>query len=188
MADYVMQVTNPVPVANITPAQQNTPLGQSFESNQRIKEADMSLAQVAMMRVGTMDTPSAPTSILASAQTTGGSGGGTFTAILKADATSNGTPGMVSPNQVVNAFSTAFAFNPNFYAKVPTIAADATSYRTYMLNFSAMKLWMAYQNMRTNEYNSALLAALFAGQVRDHYNPILTNLKAQVTNNQSASQ
>lgn len=190
MNRFIMAVTNPLPPPNVPTADQGTPAGQQFAATARIKEAGLSLSQAAMLRIGVQNLPSLQTSVLESAQSAGGTlsaSGNTFTALLDADATANGTPGFVSQNQAIKAYATSFAMNPNFYTKVPTIAANATSYREYMLMFTSMQLYLAYTTDRTLQYMSAIQAGGYAGHLDEHYDPILTQLKAQAVSNRAGA-
>lgn len=191
MNRYIAAVVDPEPPANVPAADTNTAPGQKFEAKAREREASLSLAQSILLHIGLTNLPTKRTSVLTSAQSAAGTklsgtGGSTFAKLLKSWAKKNGTPGKVSDNQVLKAYSTAFALNPNFYQKVPDIAANASSYRKYMLMFAAMRMYLEYQNERLLQSIAAVDAGSYAHQTTHKYNRLLKALRQKAVSDRTS--
>ncbi len=188
MNDFVQAVSDPEPAPVIPAKFANTRTGNDFRAVDREKEAALSLPQSALLRIGIDNLPSISTNVLSSAQTAAGttlsgSGSSSFTGLLNHDARmENGTPGYVSPNQVVKSYATAFALNPNFYARVPAVAGNAAAYRRYMLMFTAMRLYLDYKSSRELQYLTAITASRDGAATSRRFNRHLESLYTKAVN------
>lgn len=190
MAHFVAHLTNPRPSPALPANEANTATGKAYQALLREENANLSLAQAALTSVGVMNTPM--TSIADAGAAANGSGvsglANDFSFLKKVAAMSlaNGTPGYISNDQFLNAYSASFFFNKDFYTQVASkIAPSPTSYHQYMLFFASANLQMNYRIMRAMEYTEANTAAIQSLKTRQLFEARLAALRQAAANGQA---
>lgn len=190
MAHFVAHLVNPRPSPALPANEENTASGKAYQAMQREENADLSLAQAALVSVGMYSVPVIPiVDAGATASNAGVSGlanGFSFKKKIAAMAAANGTPNHISSDEFLKAYSGSFFFNKDFYTQVATkIASNPTSYHQYMLFFASANLQMNDRIMRAMEYTEANVAAIQSLKTRQLFEARLAALRQAAMSGQA---
>lgn len=190
MAHFVAHMVNPRPSPALPANEENTASGKAYQAMQREENADLSLAQAALVSVGMYNVPNI--SLLDAGGTAKGAGvtglanDFGFAKKIAAMAAANGTHNHISSDEFLNAYSASFFFNKDFYSQVTSnIASNPTSYHEYMLFFASANLQMNYRIMRAMEYTEANVAAIQSLKTRQLFAARLAALRQEATSGQA---
>lgn len=190
MSHFVAHLTNPRPTPALPSNQENSAAGKEYQAMQREENAELSLAQSALVSVGAENLPTIEVASLqpGSSNTTSGSGmnaqqESSLYHQAQQIAANNGTPDHISSDQYLKVFSGSFFFNPQW--DPTTVATNQTKYHQQMLVFAAANLQINDRIMRAMEYTEANVAAIQSLKTRQLFEARLAALRQQAMSGQA---
>ena len=180
---YIGVTTNAAPSPQLSSQVQNTVNGKMYLASLREEAADLSISTAALTAVGGLNIPSGQVGSVIFTKNSSSFLGSLENAV---NTLTNLTGITQNPsiNQYLEATASSYFLNGNWYATVQSKGGSAAYYYPTSLYMKAAGLEMQYQTLRQTEYQTALLAQMYAQQVRTAMSPKLDVLRRQATASQ----
>jgi hypothetical protein len=180
---YIGITTNAAPSPQLSSQVQNTVNGKMYLASLREEAADLSISTAALTAVGGLNIPSAKVGSVIFTKNSSSFLGSLENAV---NTLTNLTGITQNPsiNQYLEATASSYFLSSNWYATVQSKGGTAAYYYPTSLYIKAAGLEMQYQTLRQTEYQTALLAQMYARQVRTAMSPKLDALRSQATSSQ----